>query len=91
MPKSKTTDLIEQFIDEANLMGYPIKGSVFKADYNGKVWTVGFWIQMARTPEHKGTGDDYYNLPGRMGRAKDPVFRKAVKKAIERARFRESQ
>lgn len=85
---AKTIDLIHDFIDESRMMGYRIGGSVFKADYSSKGWTVGFWL---RGVYHKDNGgnilwDKGYKHGPRIGKAKDPVFRKAVKKAIARAR-----
>lgn len=79
---AKTIDLIHDFIDESKMMGYRIGGSVFKADYSSKGWTVGFWIRGVHDPKDYET----YKLGPRIGKAKDPVFRKAVKKAIARAR-----
>lgn len=79
VPKKKIADLIQDFIDQSNLMGYEIKGSVFKADFNGKRWSVGFWIRPARLKL------GVYELPGRIGKAQNVSLRAAVKKAIERA------
>jgi hypothetical protein len=90
--KLRTIDIATTFIDESRLLGYEISGSVFKADYNGKSWSVGFWIRPSQSPSYKAKwkrGDEYYDLPGRCGKANDKSFRKAVKKAIERAKFAE--
>lgn len=76
MAKTSVSDLVQDFLDESRMMGYEIRGTTFKARYNGKVWSVGFWIRPKK---------NRLTLPGRLGTARDPVLRKAVKKAIERA------
>lgn len=76
---AKPIDLIEKFIEESRRLGYEISGSIFKADFNGKSWTIGFWVR-AGYPNPQ-------ELIGRIGRAKDPDFKEAVKKAIKNALY----
>lgn len=72
--------LVEDFIEESKIMGYEISGSVFKADYNGISWTVGIWVRPSKLVKGE------YELPGRIGKAMDGDFKKAVKKAVQKAR-----
>lgn len=78
----KTADLIQNFIADSRAYGYDIGPSIFRADYNGKDWSVGFWIRPAKYSKK----DDEYTLPGRCGKAKNKNFRKAVKAAIKEAK-----
>lgn len=72
---------VEEFIKESKNLGYNISGSVFKVDYNGKIYTVGFWIRAAKWNSKK----QEYELPGRIGKAKDSNLEKAVELAIKEA------
>lgn len=66
----------EEFIQESKDLGYRIEGSVFKVDYNGTWYTVGFWI---------GGNWENKKLPGRRGKAKHADFDTAVSLAMEKA------
>ena len=79
---SSAIQLVEDFINESRVMGYEINGSVFKVDFNGIKYTVGFWIRPAK---YNGKTEEY-ELPGRCGKAKHHKFKMAVKMAIRKAR-----
>ncbi len=84
---AKALDMVQDYIEESRMLGYKISGSVFKADYSGSGWKVGFWLRGVYGKDKSGnTNYDQFKLAPRMGKAKGPTFRSAVKKALERAR-----
>lgn len=73
---------VEAFLKESETLGYNLSGSVFKVDYNGRIYTVGFWIR----PQNWDSKKQEYKLPGRIGKAKHQDFDEAVKSAIKEAK-----
>lgn len=65
MKKIETITRVEKFIQESRELGYRIEGSVFKVDFNGSVYNVGFWIRPDVLCDK--------NLGYRCGKAKHPV------------------
>lgn len=74
-------NVAKAFISESVIMGYKVDGSVFKIDYSGSGWSVGFWFR----PVGWDQKSDYYRLPGRCRRGKDKDLLNAVCKAIKAA------
>lgn len=70
----------EAFIEKARAQGYEIRDSIFKVDYNGKTYNVGFWIRPARWNRTL----DEYELPGLCGKLRHANFEEAVKLLIEK-------
>lgn len=79
--------VVHNFIEESRQLGYDISGSVFKADYNGKEWSVGFWIR----PADWHSGQQIYSLPGRCGKGKSRYFKRAIKIAMQDALKQEEE
>lgn len=78
MKQSVGIKAAHRFIEDSRKLGYDISGSIFKIDYNGKIWTVGIWIRGAGYE-----GDTHsFKLAPRLGRAKDKDFDSAVLLAI---------
>lgn len=71
--------LVERFLKDSAKLGYALTGSVFKVDYNGRTYTVGFWLR----PVDWNNKKQAYRLPGRIGKAKHENFDEAVKAAIK--------
>ncbi len=72
-----------QFLSDSEALGYRLKstGSVFKIDFNGQKYNVGFWLR----PVGYDIKTQRYLLQGRCGKAKHEDFNTAVDMAIEAA------
>lgn len=71
--------LVERTIEHLREAGYKIRGSVFKVDFNGTTYKVGFWVRAQNWNGNK------YELPGFIGQARHKDFDTAVKLAIKNA------
>ena len=76
---TKGMDRVEEVLELARRRGYDLRGSVFKVDYNGSRFTVGFWISM----QDYDIDLDVYTLPGMYGTAKHEDFNTAVAMASD--------
>ena len=65
---------IEDFIARAKAKGYRTEGSIFKVDYNGTTYNVGFWIR----PHNWNQAKDQYDLPGICDKVRHADFNQAV-------------
>jgi len=71
---TKGMDRVAEVMDVARKRGYNLSGSVFKVDYNGIRFNVGFWISM----QDYDIDTDAYSLPGMYGSARHEDFNTAV-------------
>ena len=69
------------FIKAARRKGYKLEGSIFKVDYNGEMFNVGFWFR----PNLWNDRLNEYELKGMRGSAKHKVLSKAIELAIKEA------
>ena len=76
---TKGMDRVAEVMDVARRRGYDLRGSVFKVDYGGGIFTVGFWISR----EDYDIDTDAYSLPGMYGSARHEDFNTAVALASE--------
>lgn len=75
-------DKIVAFLEEQFKLGYKRDGSVFKADYTGKRWTLGFWLR----PVDWDNAKEEYRLPGICVRVRHENFNQAVNDLLKEAK-----
>lgn len=72
---------IEAFLARCAALGYNLSGSVFKVDYNGRTYNIGFWIR----PCNYNSRTQNYELPGICFKVKNADFDAGVTELLQEA------
>jgi hypothetical protein len=75
---------IIEFLEMRFREGYIREGSVFKVDYTGEKWTLGFWLRPCNYNHEK----EEYDLRGICFRVRSESFEGAVDELLKQATFR---
>lgn len=75
---------IEAFLTRCREAGYNLSGSVFKIDFNGTTYNLGFWIR----PTNYNSQLERYELPGICLKIKDTDFDNGVTRLLQEAEIK---
>lgn len=77
--KKSEMDPILNLTETLKRLGYNLSGSIFKVDFNGKLWNLGLWVSSQRY--NKKTNS--YELPSICHKVKKESYNEALNELLE--------